>query len=326
VIRRREFITLLGGAAVSPIGARAQQPYLPVIGFLGASYPATSVERLRGFHLGLKEAGFTEGDNVRVVYRWAEDHVDRLSELAADLTRQRVAMIVTFGNAPTLAAKAASNSVPIVFGVGDDPVRLGLVTSLARPGGNLTGINYLSHEVVAKRLELLRALAPRAETLAVLVDPAVPPTEPTLRELEKAVPNIGLRMQVFKANTKSEINTAFESLASLRPDALFVGSSFLFSGRRVQLAHLATHHRIPATYSERQYCEAGGLMSYGASFTDAHHQIGVYAGRILQGAKPSDLPVVQSTKLELVINAEAARLLGLAVPPGLLAIADEVIE
>jgi len=326
-MRRREFITLIGGAAAMwPLAANAQQAAMPVIGFLGVSSPETNVDRLRAFHLGLKETGHVEGDNVTVLYRWAENQIDRLPELAADLARRRVAVLASFGNAPALAAKAATTTVPIVFAVSEDPEKLGLVASLARPGGNLTGVNFFSTELVAKRLELLRELVPGAVRVAVLVDPAVPPTATALQELEAAARSMGLRIQVLNASSGGEINRAFATLAHERPDALFVGPGFLFNSRRVQLVHLATLHRIPAAYSERQWVEAGGLMSYGANIADALRQIGVYAGRILKGARPADLPAVQASKFELVINAESARMLGLTVPPQLLARADEVIE
>jgi putative ABC transport system substrate-binding protein len=249
-----------------------------------------------------------------------------LPALAADLTRRRVAVLASFGNAPALAAKAATATVPIVFGVGEDPVRFGLVASLARPGGNLTGVNFLSAEVVAKRLELLRELVPGAMKVTVLVDPTVPPTETTLREVAVAARAMGLQIRVLNASNSGEINAAFSALALERPDALFVGSGFLFISRRVQLVHLATLHKVPATYSQRHYPEIGGLMSYGANYADVYRQIGAYAGLIIKGAKPADLPVMQSTKLELVVNAETARMLGLVVPPTVLSIADEVIE
>ena len=324
-LKRREFITLLGGAAVAwPLAARAQQPGMPVIGFLGASTPEMNLERMRAFHLGLKETGYVEGDNVTILYRWAENHVDRLPDLVADLARRQVAVLATYGNAPALAAKAATTTVPIVFAVTEDPVRSGLVVSLARPGGNLTGINTLSTELAAKRLGLLHELVPGAVKVAVLVDPASPPTKTTLREVEIAARAVRLPIQVLNASTSDEIDAAFATLARERPDALFVGPGFLFTSRRVQLVHLATLHKVPATYSQRQFAEIGGLMSYGSP--DTHRQLGVYAGRILKGAKPADLPVVQSSKLELVINAQTARLLGLTVPPSLLARADEVIE
>ena len=297
---------------------------MPVIGFLGASTPEMNLERMRAFHLGLKETGYVEGDNVTILYRWAQNHVDRLPDLVADLARRQVAVLATYGNAPALAAKAATTTIPIVFSVTEDPVQSGLVVSLARPGGNLTGINTLSTELAAKRLGLLHELVPGAVKVAVLVDPASPPTKTTLREVEIAARAVRLPIQVFNASTSDEIDAAFATLARERPDALFVGPGFLFTSRRVQLVHLATLHKVPATYSQRQFAEIGGLMSYGSP--DTHRELGVYAGRILKGAKPADLPVVQSSKLELVINAQTARMLGLAVPPSLLARADEVIE
>jgi len=322
-MNRRNFITLVGAAAAWPLAARAQQP-TPVIGFLGASTPETNLERMRAFHLGLKETGYIEGDNVTILQRWAENHVDRLPDLAADLARRRVAVLATYGTAPALAAKAATTTVPIVFAVTEDPVKLGLVVSIARPGGNLTGINNLTTELAAKRLGLLRELIPGAVKVAVLVDPASPPTKTTLREVETAARAVRLPIQILNASSSREIDAAFATLARERPDALFVGPGFLFTSRRVQLVHLATLHKVPATYSQRQFAEIGGLMSYGSP--DTHRQLGVYAGRILKGAKPADLPVVQSSKLELVINTQTARMLGLTVPPTLLALADEVIE
>jgi putative ABC transport system substrate-binding protein len=324
---RREFITLLGGAGAAwPLAARAQQPAMPVIGFLGVDSPDTNAARLRAFHLGLKEASYVEGDNVSILYRWAEGHLDRLPGLAADLARRRVAVLATFGNAPALAAKAATTTVPIVFAVSEDPVSFGLVASLARPGGNVTGFSYLTAELAAKRLELLRELVPGAAKVAVLADPAVPPTATTLREVEKAAGAMGLQTKIFNASSSGAINAAFATLARERSDALFVGGGFLFNSRRVQLVNLASRYLIPAIYSGRQWTEAGGLMSYGANTLDVQRQLGVYTGRILKGAKPADLPVVQASKFELVINAETARMLGLTVPPTLLATADEVIE
>ena len=324
---RREFITALGGAAVAwPLAARAQQPKMPVIGFLSAASPDGYAERLRGFRQGLKDEGFVEGDNVNILYRWAENHIDRLPELAADLARRRVAVLACFGNAPALAAKAATTTIPVVFSVAEDPVTFGLVASLARPGGNLTGINLLSVEVGTKRLELLRELVPGAVKVAVLVDPATPVTETTLREVEMAARSMGLRTLILNASSSGEINVAFATLARERPDALFVGSGFLLNSRRVQLVHLATLHKVPATYSSRESVEVGGLMSYGSSLTDAHRKIGVYTGRILKGAKPADSPVEQAIKFELVINLQTAKALGIDVPPSLLARADEVIE
>ena len=325
--KRRDFITLLGGAAAArPLAARAQQPAMPVIGVLGAT--STDTDYLRAFRQGLKDTGYVEGENVAIEYRWAEDQYDRLPALAADLVRRRVAVIATVhGPAVTLAAKAATTTIPIVFTIAEDPVRLGLVASLARPGGNVTGINFVTGELAAKRLELLRELLPRAARVAVLVNPAnFTQTETTLRDLEPAARAIGSQIQVFKADTSREIDAAFATFARERPDALFVSSSAYLTSRRVQLTQLAARHAIPATYPGRQYVEAGGLMSYGSNLADGWRQLGLHTGRVLKGAKPAELPVVQSTKFELVINAQTARMLSLTVPPSLLAIADEVIE
>jgi ABC-type uncharacterized transport system substrate-binding protein len=326
-MRRREFITLLGGAAAWPLAALAQQTAMPVIGFLDASSPETNVERMRAFHQGLKETGYVEGDNVTVLYRWAENHMDRLPELAADLVRRRVAVLATWGNAPAFAAKAATTTVPIVFAVNEDPVRLGLVASLARPGGNATGINFLSGEMGTKRLNLLRELVPRVARVAVLVNPAnTTTTESTLKAVATAARAMGLQTQVLNASTGSEINAAFATFVPEKADALLVAGDGFFSSRRVQIVHLATRHAIPAIYSQREFTDVGGLMSYGPNLADMFRQVGAYVGRILKGTKPADLPVVQSTKFELVINHQTARMLGLAVPPSLLSIADEVIE
>jgi putative ABC transport system substrate-binding protein len=301
---------------------------MPVIGFLNPQSPDGHTERLRGFRQGLKEAGYIEGENVAIEYRWAEGRFDRLPALAAELVRRQVAVIASpVGTPSALAAKAATSTIPIVFGVNEDPVKLGLVATLARPGGNATGINILSGELVAKRLELLRELVPSAARVAVLVNPTnAANTETTLRDVEGAARAIGLQIQVLNAGSSGEINAAFKTIARERPDALFVGADPFFTGRRVQLANLASHHSIPATYSARESAEAGGLMSYGANVADAWRQVGTYAGRILKGAKPADLPVVQSSKFELVINHQTARILGLTVPASLLATADEVIE
>jgi putative ABC transport system substrate-binding protein len=326
-MKRREFITLLGGAAASwPLAARAQQPATPVVGFLHPSSP--EAYRLRAFRQGLKDAGFIEGENVAIEYRWGDDQTDRLPALARELARRQVAVIATAGVPAILAAKAATTTIPIVFVVAEDPVRLGLVTSLARPGGHLTGINFFAAELAAKRLELLRELVPGAVRIAVLVDPAhAASTETTLREVEAAARTMGLQIQVLNASTIREIDAAFARLVSERPDALFVGGTGPFLvDRRVQLAQLAARHAVPAIYQDRLHAEVGGMMSYGASLGDAWRHVGVYTGRILKGAKAADLPVVQSSKFELVINASTARMLGLKVPQALLATADEVIE
>jgi putative ABC transport system substrate-binding protein len=328
-VKRREFITLIGGAAAGwPLAARAQQPRAtPVIGYLDSQSPDAFADRLRAFRQGLKDTGIFEGENVAIEYRWAENQIDRLPQLAAELVRRQVAVIVTGAPPSAFAAKAATTTIPIVFGVAEDPVRLGLVASLARPSGNLTGINFLSTELAAKRLELLRELVPAASRVAVLVDPNnAAGTETTLRDVEPAARAMGLQIHVLNASTIREIDAAFATLVRERPDALFVGSSPFLTARRVQLVQLTAYHRVPATYVGRQYTEIGGLMSYGASLTDAYRQMGVYSGRILKGAKPADLPVVQSSKFELVINAQTARMLGLDVPPTLIARADEVIE
>jgi len=328
VIRRRDFITLLGGAAAAwPIGVSAQQPAMPVIGLLNGQSPESFVEPLRGFRQGLKEAGVIEGENVTIEYRWAENLTDRLPTLAAELVRRSVAVIVAFGSPSVLATKSATTTIPIVFNVGEDPVRLGLVASLARPGGNLTGINFFATELTAKRLTLLRELLPGATRIGVLVNPAnAAVTEAILRDVEAASHAMGLQIQILNANTSGEIDAAFAALARERAEALFVGGGAFFTARRVQLAQRAARHAMPTIYPQRLNAEVGGLLSYGASVTDAWRQVGVYAGRILKGAKPADLPVAQASKFELVINADTARMLGITVPPSLLAVADEVIE
>ena len=324
-MKRREFITLLGGAAAWPFAARAQQSAMPVIGLLHSASSDGTTDQLRGFRLGLKETGYVEGENVAIVYRFAENRIDRLPELAAELVHRRVAVIATAGHDSAFAAKAATTTIPRLFIAGTDPVELGLVASLARPGGNATGINFLGAELTAKRLELLREMVPGAARVAVLVNPASPATIP-LREVEAAARAMGLQLQVLNASTSREIDAAFATLMRERPDALFVGGDTFFNSRRVQLANLAVRHVVPATYTLRDFPEIGGLMSYGTNLSDSYRQVGVYAGRILKGAKPADLPVVQATKFELVINLQTARMLGLSVPPTLLATADELIE
>jgi ABC-type uncharacterized transport system substrate-binding protein len=327
-MRRREFITLLGGAAATwPLAARAQQPTMPVVGFIRDGSADASARYRAAFRKGLNETGTVEGQNVSVEYHWLEGQIDRLPALIADLVRQQVAVIATAGNVPTLAAKAATATIPIVFGVGVDPVRLGLVASFARPGGNATGVNFFNIEVQAKRLRLLHDLVPKAVRIAVLVNPVnASATESTLRIVQEAAPTIGLQIQIFNATTIGEIDAAFATFERERPDALFIAGDAFFVSRAVQFATLAARGRIPATYSLRDYVAVGGLMSYGTDFTEAFRQVGVYTGKILKGAKPADLPVVQSTKFEFVINLQTARSLGIEVPPGVLSIADEVIE
>jgi putative tryptophan/tyrosine transport system substrate-binding protein len=326
-LRRRGFITLLGGAAAWPLGARAQQPAVPVIGFLNPTTPEALAEPMRGLRQGLKDAGYVEGENLIIEYRWADNQGERLPAMAAELVRRGVSLIVaTGGGQAPLAAKAATTALPIVFNTADDPVSLGLVASLAQPGGNVTGVSILSTELTAKRLELLHALVPSAIRITALINPGEPAGDFALRELEAAGSTIGLQTRILRTSTDREIDAAFASFMHERPDALFAVGSSLFLNRRVQLCLLAAFHHLPAIFSLRELAEAGGLMSYGASLRDAYRQVGVYAGRILRGAKPADLPVVQSSKFDLVINHQTARMLGLTVPPSLLATADEVIE
>ena len=312
-------------AAAWPLAARAQQPAMPSIGFLHSATPEAFADRVRAFQRGLKDTGFVEGENATIVYRWAENQSDRLPELAADLVRRRVAVIAANSTA-ALPAKAATTTIPIVFIVAEDPVRTGLVASLARPGNNLTGVNLVSGELAAKRLELLLGLVPAVARVAVLVNPAGPSAETTLREVEPAARGMGVQINVLNASTSREIDAAFATFVDRRPDALFVESEIFFTSRRVQLAVLAARHGIPMTCATREITEAGGLMSYGSNVVDAHFQVGVYVGRVLKGARPADLPVVQVSRMELVINQQTARTLGLTVPPSLLATADEVIE
>jgi putative ABC transport system substrate-binding protein len=328
-MKRRAFITLLGGAAAGwPLVARAQQPGMPVIGFLGAVSPTGFSDRLQAFHQGLKDTGYAEGANVAIEYRWADNQLDRLPAMAADLVRRQVAVIfANGGTAPTIAAKAATSTVPIVFAIPEDPVKLGLIASLARPGGNLTGVNFFFGELVPKRLELLRELVPAMNRVAVFVNPANPSrAELHAKEAETAGRAMRLQIQVFNVGTSAEIDAAFATLARERPDALFVSPDPFFTVRRVQLATLAARHAIPSSFPTREPVDVGGLISYGTNINDAYRQTGVYTGRILKGASPGDLPVVQSTKFDFVINVPTARAIGLDVPPTLLARADEVIE
>jgi putative tryptophan/tyrosine transport system substrate-binding protein len=327
-MRRRDFIAgVAGSAAALPLAVHAQQSNMPVIGFLNPTSMDANADRLRGFHLGLKEAGYVEGENVIVAYRWAEGDNDRLRALADDLVRRQVSVIAAFTPAAVFAANAATPTIPIVFAVNEDPVGLGLVASLSRPGGHATGINFLTAEVGAKRLTLLRQLTPMAARVALLVNPANATTaESTLKDVVPAARAMGLETRVLNAATGSEINAAFATFVTEKADALLVAGDAFFSSRRVQLVHLATHYEIPATYSQREFVDVGGLMSYGPNLADVFRQVGAYVGRILKGAKPADLPVVLSSKFEFVINAETARLLGITMLPTLLAAADEVIE
>jgi putative tryptophan/tyrosine transport system substrate-binding protein len=326
-IGRRDFITMLGGAAAWPLAARAQQPAMPVIGLVYSGSPDPIAHRLRAFRQGLKDSDYVEGENAAIVYRWAENRIDRLPELVADLIRRQVTVIAAMSTVTAVAAKAASATIPIVFQAAEDPVRLGLVTNFARPGGNATGINFFINELTAKRLEFLRELVPMAKRVGVLVDPNnAAGTETTLRDAEPAARAMGLQILVVNAATNGEIDVAFATFVDERIDALFVGPGGFFASRRVHITNQALRHGIPATYGQREFSEVGGLMSYGTNLTDTWRQVGVYAGRILKGAKPADLPVVQSTRFELVINAQTARLLGLTVPDKLLVAADEVIE
>ena len=328
MIRRREFITLLGGAAAAwPLTAHAQQPGMPVVGYLSPHLPGPSASLTGAFRQGLKDSGYVEGENVTIIYRWAEGQWDRLPALATELLHQRVAVIAAFGLSAAFAAKAATPAIPIVFSVGDDPVTLGLVASLAQPGGNVTGINNFATELVAKRLELLREMVPAATRVAVLVSPSNAVTsQSTVKDTTAGARAMGLEVQVLNADTSREIDAAFATLARERPDALLVDSTPFFLSRRAQLVNLASRLAVPAIYVDRAFAEIGGLMSYGASLTDAYRQVAVYTARILKGAKPADLPVVQSSKFELVINHQTARMLGLTVSDKLLATADEVIE
>jgi putative ABC transport system substrate-binding protein len=328
MMKRREFIMLLGGAAAWPFAARAQQPGLPVVGLVSARSADASTRHAAAFRKGLNESGYFENQNVTVEYHWLDGQYDRLPSLIADLVSRRVAIIATPGSNPAaIAAKAATTAIPIVFAVGEDPVKLGLVASVARPGGNATGINFFVSEVVAKRLGFLHDLVPNAVRIGVLVNPANTSTaEATLRDIPEAARSIGLQIQVFNASTSREIEAAFATLLRDRIDALFVAPDGFFVTRRVQFATLASRYGIPAAYSAREVVEVGGLMSYGTDLLDMNRQVGDYTGRILKGAKPADLPVVQSSKFEFVINLQTARALGLEVPNSIQLLADEVIE
>jgi putative ABC transport system substrate-binding protein len=327
-VRRRDFITLLGSAAAAwPLAARAQQPGIQVIGILSAAQAMIGEKRMGAFRQGLSETGYTEGQNVAIVYLQADGQFDRLPALAADLVRRRVSVIVApNSSAAAIAAHDATKVIPIIFGVLSDPDKLGLVASLAQPAGNATGVNNFSSELGAKRLGLLHELLPNASVVAALFNPATAANKATLKDVQAAAETFGQRVRVANASTSSEIETAFEALARERPDALILINDPLFSSQIVQIVSLAGRHKLPAIYTTREYTEAGGLMSYATSLADVYRQMGVYTGRILKGAKPADLPVVQPTRFELVINLKTAKTLGLTVPPSLLAIADDVIE
>jgi ABC-type uncharacterized transport system substrate-binding protein len=327
-MRRRDLIKGIAGSTLAwPLAARAQQPALPVVGFIRDGSANANAHYVAAFRKGLNATGYVEGQNVTVEYHYLEGQYDRLATLLADLLRRQVAVIATPGIAPSLAAKAATATIPIVFGVPQDPVQLGLVASLAQPGGNATGVNFFSEEVVAKRLRLLRDLVPKSVRVAVLVNPAnAPVSGSTLSGVQAAAPTIGLQIQILNASTIGEIDAAFATLARARSDALFVAPDAFFLDRRAQFVTLSAVNKIPATYSNRDYVAAGGLMSYGTDLVDSFRQVGVYTGRILKGAKPADLPVLQSTKFQLAINLKTARALGLDVPPAVLSIADEVME
>jgi putative tryptophan/tyrosine transport system substrate-binding protein len=327
-LRRREFMTLLGGAAAAwPLGARAQQPAMPVIGFLGSESPGPYASRLHAFRAGLSEIGYVEGRNVAIEYRWAEGQADRSAALAIDLVRRQVNVVATGGTPAARAAKAATTTIPVVFNVPVDPVAAGLVTSLNRPGGNLTGVATLNVELGAKRLELLREVVPTASTVALLVNPTNPMVTETLSgDLQVAAHTIGLKLHVLQASTERDIDKVFATLAQLRIDGLVIGTDPFFTFQSEQLAALALRHAVPAIFQYREFAAAGGLMSYGGSVTDNYRLIGTYTGRILKGEKPADLPVHQSTKVELIINLKTAKTFGLSVPITLLGRADEVIE
>jgi putative ABC transport system substrate-binding protein len=326
-MRRREFVVSLGGAAAAwPLAATAQQPAMPLIGFLSGSSPADRTRFVTAFQQGIRESGYVEGQNVAIEYRWAQDQYDQLPDLVADLVRRQVTVIAAHDTLSAIAAKAATTTIPIVFATGGDPIKDDLVTSLNRPGGNVTGVSFIAVELGAKQLGLLRDLRPEAARIAVLVDPRWPITERYVSDVRDATLAIRKQIEVLNASSGREIDTAFASLARNPVDALLVGPSPLTYHRRVQLVTLAAYHRLLAIYNLREFAEAGGLMSYGTSIAEANRLAGIYVGRVLKGAKPADLPVMQSTKFEFVINLNTAKAFGLSFPPGLLAIADEVIE
>jgi putative ABC transport system substrate-binding protein len=325
-VKRRDFITLIGSTAAWPLAARAQQTAMPVIGILNSTSPADRAHLLTAFQQGVRETGYVEGQNVVIEYRWAQDQYDRLPDLAADLVRRQVTLIAAHDTTSAIAAKAANTTIPIVFATGGDPVKLGLVASLNRPDGNVTGVTFLIATLAAKQLGLLHELLPGAVRIAVLTDPKFPVTESFVADVRVAASAISKQIEFLYASSGSDFDTLSANLAQKPVDALLVGPGPLLNNRRVQLVTLAAYHRVPAIYSQREIAEVGGLMSYGASLTDAYRQAGVYAGRILKGEKPADLPVMQSTKFEFVLNLNTAKVFGLSVPPGLLAIVDEVIE
>jgi putative tryptophan/tyrosine transport system substrate-binding protein len=326
-VKRRTFIALIGGAAAAwPLAARAQQATMPVVGFLGSSSAAERTRLVTAFRQGIRESGYVEGENVAIEYRWAQDQFDRLPDLAADLVRRQVAVIAAHDTLSAFAAKGATTTIPIVFATGGDPIKDGLVTSLNRPGGNLTGVTFVAAELGAKQLGLLHELQPGAVRIAVLVDPKWPFSERFVSEVRAAASAVGQQVEVLNVSTGREIDTAFASLVRNPVDALLVGPSPLANNRRVQLVTLATYHKVLAIYFLREFAEVGGLMSYGTSIAEANRLAGIYVGRVLKGAKPADLPVMQSIKFEFVINLNTANAFNLSFPPGLLAIADEVIE
>jgi putative ABC transport system substrate-binding protein len=325
-VKRREFITLLGGAATWPITARAQQTAMPVVGFLNGSSPAGYARMVAAFRQGLKETGYVEGQNVAIEYRWADGHLDRLPALAADLVQRQVSVIAATSTPANIVAKNATSSIPIVFTTGTDPVRFGLVTNLARPGGNVTGVTQLSVEILPKRIELAHELVPTATTVALLVNPTDPITDLEVRGAQAAALTLGLQLHVLRASTEAEVNDAFNAVVQMRAGVFVIATSVFFNGHIEQMAALANHHLLPTIYEYRQFVTAGGLISYGPELTDSYRLAGIYTGRILKGEKAADLPVQQATKVELFINLKTAKALGLTVPPALLARADELIE